>query len=66
MAGLRALFKGNGVGRPVGDPLTLPGLFLVRDLQIIAAHNFRHAGDHPRWSAVADQVRAASKASLAE
>ncbi|MBL8899814.1 MAG: AhpC/TSA family protein [Planctomycetes bacterium] len=56
-AGLRALLKGNGVGRPVGDPLTLPGLFLVHDRQLVAAHEFRHAGDHPDWRAVSARLK---------
>lgn len=61
-AGLRALLKGNGVGRPVGDPLTLPGLFLVHECQLVAAHEFRHTGDHPDWSAVAARVKALARA----
>jgi hypothetical protein len=56
-AGLRALWKGNGVGRPVGDPLTLPGLFLVHGGELIAEHSFRHAGDHPDWKRVAARVK---------
>lgn len=46
--GVRALAKGHLVGRPVGDPWTMPGLFLVDDAGTIRwRHRFRHAGDHP-------------------
>lgn len=51
-AGWRALRKGHGIGRPVGDPRVLPGLFLIRDTVVVWRHDFAHAGEHPDWNAV--------------
>lgn len=45
--GVAAAMKGNGVGKPVGDARVMPGLFLVRTQDVLWAHPFRHAGDHP-------------------
>jgi hypothetical protein len=39
-AGLRALRKGHLVGKPVGDPLVMPGLFLVAGDRILWRHEF--------------------------
>lgn len=45
--GIRAASKGHGLGRPVGDPLQMPGLFLVKGSELLWQHDFKHAGDHP-------------------
>jgi len=46
--GFQAFRKGHGVGRPVGDPLRKPGLFLVRpDGGLVWSHRSQHSGDHP-------------------
>ena len=43
--------KGHGIGKPVGDPWIMPGLFLTRaDGQILWRHRFEHAGDHPDFA----------------
>ena len=47
VAGFRALFKGHFVGKPVGDPLVLPGMFLAHGNRVLWSHDFRHAGDLP-------------------
>lgn len=47
--GVRAASKGHFIGRPVGDPWTMPGLFLVEQDAITWQHDFKHAGDHPDW-----------------
>jgi len=49
-AALRAAVKGNGVGRPSGDVLTMPGFVLVEDTRILWRHPLRHIGDHPNFS----------------
>ena len=64
-AGIRALFKGHFVGKPVGDPLVLPGMFLVEGNEILWSHDFAHSGDNPSAEiigrAIQDaRVRAAS------
>lgn len=52
--GLRALFKGHGVGSPRGaDVMQMPGAFLFDDLRVVWQHPFRRgAGDQPDWRAV--------------
>lgn len=45
---VRAVRKGSGMGRPIGDPWMLPGMFLIcPDRTIRWSHPFRHVGDHP-------------------
>lgn len=50
--GLRAARKGLGIGRPVGDPWVMPGLFLVRRAEILWSYLPRHAGDHPDFASI--------------
>jgi len=50
VAGLRSLFKGHRPGRPVGDPMQMPGIFLVESGKVRWRHAFRHAGDHPDFA----------------
>ena len=52
MAALRAAVKGNGVGQPSGDVLTMPGFVLVEDTRILWRHALRHIGDHPDFSKI--------------
>ena len=52
-AGFRAAFKGNWIGRPVGDPRVMPGLLLVENDRIVWRHDFEHAGDHPDFRGLA-------------
>lgn len=47
--GIRAALKGHFIGAPVGDPWTMPGIFLVHQYQILWQHRFKHAGDHPPY-----------------
>ncbi len=47
LAGLRALIRGNGVGKPRGNVRSLPGYALVRDGRIVKHHVSRHAADRP-------------------
>ncbi len=59
LAGLRALRKGHFVGRPVGDPLVLPGLFLVHGDRVLWRHAFAHSGDQPSEEELLAGVRTA-------
>jgi hypothetical protein len=43
----RAQGKGHSQGPRAGDIWMMPGAFLVRDGEIIWAHEYRHAADHP-------------------
>jgi hypothetical protein len=55
--GMRATMKGNTIGnpmvKPIGDPWTMPGVFVVdRAGQILWKHHFEHSGDHPEWEKI--------------
>ena len=56
-AGARAALKGNAAGKAVGDPRTMPGLFLIKDDAILWRHGFRHAGDHPDFARIPNLLR---------
>ncbi len=48
--GLRATVKGNFIGKPIGDPWTMPGAFLASPTgELLWKHTAAHAGDHPDW-----------------
>ena len=57
LAGARAALKGNVVGKAVGDPWTMPGLFLMKGDVILWRHASRHAGDHPDFAHIPDILR---------
>jgi hypothetical protein len=57
-AAIRAALKGNFVGRPVGDPWVMPGMYLIEGDRILWRHDYKHAGDHP-------DLREAAKAAAA-
>ncbi len=52
MRGRQAALRGHGIGRPVGDPLLMPGAFLVQKDRVLWAHPYRHVGDHPDFAQV--------------
>jgi AhpC/TSA antioxidant enzyme len=55
--GVRASLKGNFIGKPVGDPWTMPGVFVVDAVGTIRwQHTFDHAGDHPDWASIPSKV----------
>jgi hypothetical protein len=47
LAAVRAVAKGNGVGRKVGDAWTLPTLVALEGGRVVWEHRGTHAGDHP-------------------
>jgi peroxiredoxin len=55
---LRALSKGNFVGRAVGDPWIMPGAFLVHASDVLWSHLFQHQGDRPDWRTIPSHVPA--------
>lgn len=55
--GVRAALKGHFIGKPVGDPWMMPGVFVVHGEQVLWQHDFVHAGDHPNIPKLADVVR---------
>lgn len=54
----RARGKGFEQGERSGDIWRMPGVFLVQGARILWAHEFRHAGDLPDFSAVPALTRA--------
>lgn len=56
MAGLRATFRGNGVGKPVGDVWQMPGAFVLHEGRVIWSHAFRHAGDLPAYEKLPEEI----------
>ena len=48
----RAAQKGHANGARVGDVWRMPGMFLVRGSEIVWAHEYRHAADHPDYAEV--------------
>jgi hypothetical protein len=56
---LRAMSKGNFVGKAVGDPWLMPGVFLVHGAEVLWCHRFAHQGDHPDWATIPAHIPAA-------
>jgi hypothetical protein len=56
---VRAASKGITPAVPKQDQWMLPGMFLVNGDRILWQHEYRHAGDHPNFRAIAEQVPAA-------
>jgi hypothetical protein len=54
--GVRAALKGHFIGKPVGDPWMMPGVFVVQGEQVLWQHDFAHAGDHPNIPKLVDIV----------
>lgn len=45
---LEGKFEGLPIGRPVGDPFQMPGVFVIeRDGHVLMAYYSKHAGDYP-------------------
>lgn len=60
--GVRARLKGNVRGKVIGDPWTMPGVFVANaDGEILWTHTFAHAGDHPDWKAIPAAIRAPAR-----
>ncbi len=57
MRAVKASRKGHRIGKPVGNPWTMPGSFLVHRQQIFWSHRFEHAGDHPDFEAMPGRSR---------
>ena len=51
--GLRALLKGNTVGKLAGDGFQMPGVFIVHNGKIIESYRHAMAGDRPAYQSMA-------------
>jgi hypothetical protein len=60
--GTIAIFKGCGVGHLAGDGLQMPGAFLFRDGEIVAAQRAKSASDMPDIPGLFATLRAAPSA----
>lgn len=56
---LAALFRGHGVGKPVGDPRQMPGAFLVVEGEIVASYRHRDVAARPDYAELASSASAA-------
>ena len=54
--GLRALFKGNTVGKLQGDGFQMPGVFVVHKGRIVQSFKHKAAGDRPEYESMACQL----------
>jgi hypothetical protein len=53
LCGMKATVQGHTIGKPVGDPWTMPGVFLLTpNGRVVRRHDFEHAGDHPDFDAL--------------
>ena len=52
---------GLGVGRPQGDPLQMPGTFVIHRGRILREHHHRDVADRPDYCTLARGVRAGSQ-----
>ena len=48
--GIRAMWKGYGIGKLAGDGFRMPGAFVLIDGQITASHRSTTAADHPAYA----------------
>ncbi len=58
MRGIEAAAKGNFIGKPVGDPLVLPGYFLIYDQQIVWQYLSQNSADHPDFHKLKENLPA--------
>lgn len=56
--GIEAAAKGNFIGKPVGDPLVLPGYFLIYDNKIVWQYLSQHSADHPDFHKLKENLPA--------
>lgn len=54
--------KGNTIGKPVGDPLMMPGLFLVADGRVEWRQKFANVGEDPDLETLEARASALSEA----
>ncbi len=50
---MAAWFRGHGLGRPAGDVLRMPGVFLLRNGEIRKAFRHKRVSDRPDYLALA-------------
>lgn len=53
---VKVMVAGHLVGRPVGDGLQMPGVFIIRDGQVVAEHRYAGAGERPAYLRLIDSA----------
>lgn len=62
VAGARAAAKGHGIGAPVGDPMQMPGAFVIGiDGEVTWEHRSRDAADNPTPEQIGEALDAARR-----
>lgn len=56
ISGLKGLMQGHGIGLPVGDPFIMPGMFFIKSDEIVWEHKYHHAGDHPKFDSLGENL----------
>jgi hypothetical protein len=51
--GAASILRGHGVGIPIGDPRQMPGVFLVKDGEIVRAFRHETSADVPDYEDLA-------------
>jgi peroxiredoxin len=54
--GTQALAKGHGAGQPVGDPLQMPGVFVIHRGRVQAEFRHETAGDRPDYEGLSGSI----------
>lgn len=57
----RAQAKGHRNGPRTGDIWRMPGVYLVRGEEILWAHEYRHAADHPEYALICELAEKAGR-----
>ena len=57
LAGVRAVLGGNGIGKPAGDVLAMPGMVLLTQDEVLWEQVFQHAGSRPDYEGVLRAMR---------
>ena len=55
--GIRAMFRGNGVGKLQGDGFQMPGVFIVHKGKIVQSFKHTAAGDRPEYACMSDACK---------
>jgi hypothetical protein len=54
--GLKGLLKGHGFGKPVGDPLQMPGAVLLENGKAVRTYRYETVADMPDFEEIAGAV----------
>ena len=58
--GIRAMFRGNTVGKLQGDGFQMPGVFIMHKGQVIQSFKHATAGDRPEYTCMSGECKVPS------